>query len=167
MDARQGPYITGVSVEAILLILIAFASIGIFTAKIIADGYENASSPVASKVVGLRHDAISASPSDTIPVDESMAVADQDRFSQRSAGALSDGDRALTIVRNGVTVLSPPLRVPVIKADAIEMGKGSGALKSHRKAPHVWKRHHYAYRARAATHRRVVRSDAFWRFAGR
>lgn len=175
---KRAAYSGRMPVEAILLLPVAFATVGIFTVKIIEAGWEDSSSPVPAEMAALRHDAISpAAPRDTAPQDVA-AAGGQDKFSQRSAnvplslraaGGLSDGDRDLkdssneTIVRNGVTIVSPPLLVPVINADAIEIARSSEAVISQRKASKVRKRPHYANRAHAPAHRRVVRPAPFWR----
>jgi hypothetical protein len=162
------------SVEAIVIILVASVTVGIFTVKFLAAGLEDSGSPVPSRVVGLRHDAISEAPSSDTSQDVATAAAAQGKSSQRSAnGGLSVGDRALTepsndmIVRNGVTILSPPLLVPVINDDAIQMASGSEVLPSPHKAASARKRSHYANRAHARGRQRVARSAPFWRVVAR
>lgn len=153
------------SVEAIVVVLVVCATVGIFMVKALADRWEGSSSPVSGKVTGLRHDAITATPSDRLSNVQQLSRADLE---------VSDGDGALpsqrsneTVVRNGVTVLSPPLLVPVINPDAIQAANGSEVLTSPRKAASARKRSHYATRARTHGHRRVARSVPFWRIVAR
>lgn len=150
----HGTFWTRMSVEGIVVLLVTSLTVGILTVKMLAGGWENSASPEPTKVVGLRHDAISEAPrSDTSP-DVAPAAPDHDVSSQM-------------VVRNGVTVLSPPLLVPVINADALQKGDGSEVLAPSHKASDARKRSHYAHRAQARGQRRVVRSAPFWRVVAR
>ena len=176
------------SVEATVVILVAFAAVGIFAVKIFAGEWEDSNSPAPDKVVGLRHDAISETPpTDTAPAVANVqhislrprgasgvegaepyyatAATDQDKSSQSSALVPEPSNQ--TVVRNGITVLSPPLLVPVINDDAIQMANGSEVLASPHKAPSARKRSHSASRVHLRAQRRVVRSAPFWRVVDR
>jgi hypothetical protein len=196
---KRAAFSARMSVEAIVVALVASATVGILTAQILAGGREDSGSPVPTKAAGLRHDAVSmAPPSDTSQnIATDTAAAAQDKSSQRSA-PLRDGDRASlpnvqhlsgadlearevsgggraltnppsndTVVRNGITIVSPPLLVPVISADAIQTPNGSEVLTSPRKAPSARKRSHYTNRNHRHGQRRVVRSAPFWRIVAR
>jgi hypothetical protein len=153
---KRAAFWARMSVEAIVVILVAAATVGIFTVQILAGGWEDPGSPGPSKVVRLRHDAISeASPSDTA---QNVATAAVDQSKEPSND---------TVVRNGVTVVSPPLLVPVISDDAIQMATGSDVLTLPHKAPSARKRSHYTSRAHTRGQRRVVRSAPFWRLVAR
>ncbi len=157
------------SVEAIVVVLVAAATIGIFTVQILAGGWEDSDSPGPSRVVGFRHSAISEAP----PSDADRASPPNAQHSSSAvleAEQVSDGNRASTnetIVRNGVTILSPPLLVPVINADTIQIANGSETVTSPRKASSARKRSHYANRAPTRGQRRVARSAPFWRVVAR
>jgi hypothetical protein len=194
---KRAAFSARVSVEVIVVILVVSATVGIFTAKMLAGGWDDSDSPVPGKVVGLRHDAISEKPvfptssicpapverrgrvsagaeskiGDTPPI-AAVAAVDQDKSSQilpRNAGEGATGLSNVqltsnnTIVRNGVTVLSPPLLVPVINDDAIQMANGSEVLASPRKVTGIRKRSHHVSRARTRAQRRVVGWAAFRR----
>ncbi len=169
-SGKRGGFAARISVEAIVVVLVVSATIGILTVKAMTGGWEDPPT-VSGKAAGLRHDAISAG-----------GLSDGNRAlpNQRSAnipphlgaaGGLSDGNRALPnsdiVVRNGITVVSPPLLVPFIEADAAQTPNGSEIVASPRKASITRKRSHYSNRAHPRSQRRIVRSDPFSRFVAR
>jgi len=178
-----------ISVEAIVVVLVVSATIGIFTVKTMTGRWEDAPS-ASGKVAGLRHDAISAaSLSDsTFPESSQSArrLSGEPRDSRTGAPpasddgvepginpapAAADQDKSSpssdTVVRNGITVVSPPLLVPVIEAGAIQTTNGSENLTSPHKASTARRRSHYANRIHTRAQRRVVRSAPFWRIVAR
>lgn len=153
---KRAAFFRRMSVEAIVVILVAAATVAIFAMKIMAGVWEDSDSPVRNKVAGLRHDAMSPAPLSDSSQDVATATAGQ-----------SQEQSNVTVVHNGVTVLSPRLLVPVIDADVLETANGSAALTSQPKATQARKRSHYANRSQARSHRRVVRSAPFWRIVAR
>jgi hypothetical protein len=94
------------SPKAITAIVIGGATLTVIALTIANGGRGNLDSREGGKFVGNRHDAASISATD--------ANAGQ------SQEASSD-----TVVRNGITVVSPQLRVPVVDLDAMKTGNGS------------------------------------------
>jgi hypothetical protein len=99
-------------------------------------GSGNSDSPGAGKFVGVRHDAMSISRTADTPPGVATPAADQ------TSEPSSD-----TVVRNGITVVSPRLLVPVIEADFMETASGSDDGTSSGKGLHAGKRSRYAHRA--------------------
>jgi hypothetical protein len=89
--------------------VMAGAVIGIFALIIAKGGSGDSDPPEAAKFVGLRHDAVSMPPAaETLP---RVPTSDADQGQKPSSD---------TVVRNGVTVVSPRLLVPVIDIDSIQ-----------------------------------------------
>ena len=114
-------------------------------ALIMAKGGSNGDEP--GKFVGLRHDAMNVG----------------DATDVTSAGSNSAGDdraqepSAEMVVRNGVTVISPRLLVPVIDIDSLQAGNGSEEGASVDKA---YSRKHSRY-ARQSHRRHQQRWSAY------
>src|SRR3954471_5906251 len=93
-------------------------------------------SPRDGKFVGVRHDAA------TVSSPGSAVLGNPVPSSAQTPQAATD-----TIVRNGVTVVSPQLLVPVINIDALETATGAEADTSSSKVSKPQKRGRYANRA--------------------
>ena len=85
------------------------------------------------KVIGKRHEATAIPPNAHIPPDVAASTSEFATASP-SYGGQGQGDSATTVVRNGITVVSPQLRVPVIDLAAIEAASvpvgGTSATKA-------------------------------------
>jgi len=91
-------------------IVIAGATMMIVALAIAKGDSDNSGSPEGGKFVGVRRPAVSM-------------LASADALPNVAAPAASQGQD--TIVRNGVTIVSPQLRVPVVDIDALRTANGS------------------------------------------
>jgi hypothetical protein len=96
-------------------------------------------SPRDGKFVGVRHDAATISSTGSTLAGVATSSSDQAAV-------------ANTIVRNGVTVVSPQLLVPVIDIDALETANGCEADTSSSKVSKPLKRAGYATHSSSRRH---------------
>jgi hypothetical protein len=126
----------GISVEAIVGTSVAFLGLGMFAVAIISANGDKA----------LRRQSgseLAARPHDARPFLEST------RASEPVATGQSDHSAANTIVRNGLTVVSPPLLVPVVDLDGLPAANGTDGTPQPGQLRASGRRSHYAHRAHA------------------
>ncbi len=103
-----------------------------------------AAKPENGRFVGIRHEATSGQPGDVSPAESSTPVSNQDL-----------GEDHATIVRNGVTIVSPKLLVPVIDEAAVQTATQADAV-AVRKISSTSKRSHRVVRARSQSRKTSV-----------
>jgi hypothetical protein len=133
------------SVEAIVGLLIGITMIGILTVTIVAGGFAQNGSVEVGKVTGLRHEAMSVPAAEESP--SVVLTPDADPGMNQSTD---------TVVRNGITIVTPHLLIPIIDADAVDTAKAPAAPAFSRKHATTRKRSHYARRAHGQRQWRIV-----------
>lgn len=130
--------------------VIAGAAIGILALIIAKRGSGDSDPPEAPKFVGLRHDAMSMPPAADTLTRVPTSAADQ--------GQELSSD---TVVRNGVTIVTPRLLVPIIDIDSMrsvkesELSSSSGKAFSRTQSRYA-KRSHTRHQRRIAAKRRTA-----------
>jgi hypothetical protein len=127
------------ALKAILLIIAGAATV-ILAVAITKNVSVKPDSAPGGKVVGVRHDAAAMPPTGDIQSNVSGSSSDQE-------------NRPDTVVRNGVTVVSPQLLVPVIDIASLQAGSGSDDDSSLSKPQR--KRSGYSKRTNSRRHART------------
>ena len=111
--------------------------------------FKSGSAP-AGKFTGIRHQAAPMPPEAAHnPTDVAAPTSDPGQ----------DGSAA-TVVRNGITIVSPQLRVPIIDIAALQAASGSEVFSSSQKASGAGKRSRYVKRSHS--HRKIRIAAKRW-----
>jgi len=149
--ANRKPYehrVSGVSWWTLKAIgLVAAGAATVIAVLTVAKGVSTKSDPAqGGKYVGVRHEAATITP-----------TADKSGVSKSGSNQVQDSS-ATTVVRNGVTVVSPQLLVPVIDMASLQTANASGDNVSASKTSDARKRSRYVNRSRS---QRQTRWTAF------
>ena len=145
---KLAAFVTRTPVEATVGLLVALMMGGILTLKIMASGSDQNGSAERGEMAPLRHEAMSVA-----AAEESLSADSPSPDAEPAADRSSD-----TIVRNGITVVSPHLLIPAFDVEAGPAAKAQEATgPSHRHVTTVArKRSRYVHRARTQRQWRMV-----------
>ena len=137
-NGNMTPLSRWTSPKALTAIVIGGATITVIALTIANGGWGNPDSLQGGKFIGNRHDGASILTPDAAAIQSEQLPSD-------------------TVVRNGITVVSPQLRVPIIDLDSLQAGSDDSATLS--KGSTERKRSRYGKRS---NNRRVRGPDDRW-----